>query len=84
MSVPTAIPEPTPAWVVDDAMRADDVQRAAEGVQVIVHAVNPPGYRNWGGLVLPMTDNSIAAAKAAGARCGPRRSDSASSWACWW
>jgi hypothetical protein len=43
--------------------RPHDVQRAAEGVQVIVHAVNPPGYRNWGGLVLPMTDNSIAAAR---------------------
>jgi nucleoside-diphosphate-sugar epimerase len=39
-------------------------QRAA----LIVHAVNPAGYRNWGGLVLPMIDNSIAAARAAGAR----------------
>ena len=38
------------------------------GAQLIVHAVNPPGYRNWKGTVLPMTENSIAAAKASGAR----------------
>jgi nucleoside-diphosphate-sugar epimerase len=35
---------------------------------VIVHAVNPPGYRNWGQLVLPMIDNTTAAARACGAR----------------
>jgi nucleoside-diphosphate-sugar epimerase len=35
---------------------------AAEGCSVIVHAVNPPGYRNWSTQVLPMLDNSIAAA----------------------
>ena len=34
----------------------------------IVHAVNPPGYRDWDRLVLPMIDNSIAAARATGAR----------------
>ena len=33
-----------------------------------MHAANPPGYRNWAGLVLPMLESSIAAAKAAGAR----------------
>jgi hypothetical protein len=32
------------AWVLGDAMNANDVRRAAEGVQAIVHAVNPPGY----------------------------------------
>ncbi len=50
-------------WIAGDAMSANDVRRAAEGVGAIVHAVNPPGYRNWGDLVLPMIDNSIAAAK---------------------
>ena len=55
-------------WMTGDATNAADVRRAAEGVQVIVHAVNPPGYRNWGKLVLPMIDNSIAAAQATGAR----------------
>ena len=34
---------------------------------MIVHAVNPPGYRRWGELVLPMLDNTLAAASAQGA-----------------
>ncbi|MES2262954.1 MAG: NAD-dependent epimerase/dehydratase family protein [Pseudomonadota bacterium] len=55
-------------WIHGDAMRRDDVVAAARGAQLIVHAVNPPGYRNWGQLVLPMLDNSIAAARASGAR----------------
>jgi nucleoside-diphosphate-sugar epimerase len=54
-------------WHRGDAMSAADVAAAA-GVSVIVHAVNPPGYRNWGKLVLPMLDNTIAAARANGAR----------------
>ena len=55
-------------WLEGDAMRAVDVLRAAQGVSLIVHAVNPPGYRNWGQLVLPMLDNTIAAAAKTGAR----------------
>jgi nucleoside-diphosphate-sugar epimerase len=55
-------------WVQGDAMNKEDVIEAAKGASVIVHAVNPPGYRNWGKLVLPMIDASIAAAKASGAR----------------
>ncbi|GEO83894.1 membrane protein [Ciceribacter naphthalenivorans] len=55
-------------WVQGDAMNRADVVAAAEGVELIAHAVNPPGYRNWGELVLPMIDNTIAAAKASGAR----------------
>ncbi|MGQ7842882.1 NAD(P)H-binding protein [Granulosicoccus sp. 3-233] len=53
-------------WQAGDAMHEADVLRAAEGVDVIVHAVNPPGYRNWQTLVLPMLDNTIAAARAQG------------------
>lgn len=34
----------------------------------VVHAVNPPGYRNWSQLVLPMIENTIPAAKESGAR----------------
>ncbi|MBB5573240.1 MULTISPECIES: NAD-dependent epimerase/dehydratase family protein [Rhizobium] len=60
--------EPGFDWVQGDAMQAGDVLKAAAGVEVIVHAVNPPGYRNWGQLVLPMLDSTIAAAKAVGAR----------------
>lgn len=55
-------------WIAGDAMRAADVAHAAQGATLIVHAVNPPGYRDWGRLVLPMIDNSIAAARRGGAR----------------
>jgi nucleoside-diphosphate-sugar epimerase len=55
-------------WVRGDAMNRQDVMAAAVGAQIIVHAVNPPGYRNWAELVLPMIDNTIAAARASGAR----------------
>jgi nucleoside-diphosphate-sugar epimerase len=54
-------------WMTGDAMKAGDVRNAAEGCEVIVHAVNPPGYRNWSGQVLPMLANSISAAEAVGA-----------------
>ncbi len=54
-------------WVQGDAMNRADVLTAAQGCAVIVHAVNPPGYRRWGELVLPMVDNTIAAAQAQGA-----------------
>jgi nucleoside-diphosphate-sugar epimerase len=39
------------------------VRAAAAGCAVIVHAVNPPGYKRWGEVVLPMLDNTIAVAK---------------------
>ena len=55
-------------WVAGDAMNSAQVVAAAAGVGVVVHAANPPGYRNWKGLALPMLESSIAAAKAAGAR----------------
>jgi nucleoside-diphosphate-sugar epimerase len=55
-------------WVKGDAMTPADVLAAAEGVQVIVHAANPPGYRNWRGLAMPMLRSTIAAAKARGVR----------------
>jgi nucleoside-diphosphate-sugar epimerase len=55
-------------WVRGDAMSASDVAAAAQGASVIVHAVNPPGYRKWNEVVLPMIDNTIAAARREGAR----------------
>ena len=55
-------------WVQGDVMNEADVVAAAKDAAVIVHAVNPPGYRNWGELVLPMLDSTIAAARASGAR----------------
>ena len=54
-------------WIAGDAMRREDVMAAAQGCSVIVHAVNPPGYRRWAELVLPMLDNTMAAATAQGA-----------------
>jgi nucleoside-diphosphate-sugar epimerase len=55
-------------WVAGDAMNAADVAAAAEGAAILVHAANPPGYRNWRGLAVPMLGNSLAAARASGAR----------------
>jgi nucleoside-diphosphate-sugar epimerase len=55
-------------WVKGDAMQLSDVLEAACGTTLIVHAANPPNYQNWRGLALPMLDNTIAAAKASGAR----------------
>lgn len=49
-------------WLRGDAMQRQDVLDAAQGCQVIVHAVNPPGYRHWAERVLPMVEHSIAAA----------------------
>jgi nucleoside-diphosphate-sugar epimerase len=54
-------------WRRGDAMSAADVAAAAAGAELIVHAVNPPGYRNWSELVLPMLDSTLAAARAGGA-----------------
>jgi len=55
-------------WVQGDALNAADVARAAAGADLLFHGANPPGYQNWEGLAVPMLANSIAAAKASGAR----------------
>jgi nucleoside-diphosphate-sugar epimerase len=55
-------------WIRGDAMRSRDVVEAARGTELIVHAANPPNYRNWRGLALPMLDNTIAAARSSNAR----------------
>jgi nucleoside-diphosphate-sugar epimerase len=57
--------------VTGDALRSSDVLAAAKGAELIVHGVNPPGYRDWDRLVLPMLENTIAAARAQGARLLP-------------
>jgi nucleoside-diphosphate-sugar epimerase len=54
-------------WINGDALDRTSVMSAARGVSVIVHAVNPPGYHNWAKVVLPMLDNTIAAAELTGA-----------------
>jgi nucleoside-diphosphate-sugar epimerase len=55
-------------WVKGDAMSASDVVAAAKAATIIFHAANPPGYRRWRELAIPMLENAIAAAKASGAR----------------
>jgi len=55
-------------WRVGDAMSAEDLRRAAQGVDVIFYGANPPKYQNWDLVCLPMIRNSIAAAEAVGAR----------------
>lgn len=55
-------------WVPGDAMQEEDVVRAAASVDVIFHGANPPGYRNWRGLAIPMLRNAISAAEGVGAR----------------
>src|SRR6185312_7359642 len=55
-------------WVKGDAMIEADVVAAAKGAQLLVHGANPPAYRNWAGLQLPMLNASIAAARAADVR----------------
>jgi nucleoside-diphosphate-sugar epimerase len=57
-----------PDWVCGDAMEREAVIRAAAGVDLIFHGANPPYYRNWRGLALPMLGNAIAAARETGAR----------------
>lgn len=55
-------------WAKGDAMNPADVIAAAKGAALIFHGANPPGYKNWPALVLPMLESTIAAAKASGAR----------------
>ncbi len=54
--------------ITGDAARDQDLVAAAQGASLIVHAVNPPLYRNWRGLAIPMLRNAIAAARVSGAR----------------
>ena len=61
-------PDPRIEWIAGDAIDTASVQAATRGAALIVHAVNPPGYHDWDKLVLPWIDNTIAAAKACGAR----------------
>lgn len=48
--------------IVGDAANIEDVRRAAEGVELIVYAVNPPKY-HWQGVVLPLLENTAQVAE---------------------
>lgn len=49
-------------------MNEADVIAAAQNVGLVFHGANPPGYRRWRELAIPMLAHAIAAAKASGAR----------------
>ncbi len=55
-------------WIAGDSMSEADVTAAAAGARLIFHGANPPGYKNWRGLAIPMLQNTIAAARQSGAR----------------
>ena len=55
-------------WVAGDAMNEADMIGAAKDVSVILHGANPPKYRDWRGLAIPMLENAVSAARASGAR----------------
>ncbi len=55
-------------WIKGDALNEADVVSAAQHVDCICHAANPPKYQKWRELAVPMLANAIAAAKASGAR----------------
>lgn len=55
-------------WVKGDAMHAAAVAEAAAGTDVIFHGANPPDYKDWRDLAMPMLENSIHAARTQGAR----------------
>ncbi len=48
--------------VTGDAANIEDVRTAADGVDLIVYAVNPPKYR-WEGVVLPLMENTARVAE---------------------
>ncbi|HXE17619.1 MAG TPA: NAD(P)H-binding protein [Stellaceae bacterium] len=55
-------------WVDGDAMNAASVTCHAAGAQIIFHGAHPANYANWEEWGIPMFQNSMAAAKEAGAR----------------
>ena len=46
-------------WIKGDALDRDSIVAAAQGTDVIVHAVNPSGYRNWATLVLRSEERRV-------------------------
>ena len=49
-------------------MNEAEVIGAADGARILFHGANPPGYRRWRELAIPMLANSIAAGKRSGSR----------------
>ncbi|MBC7995302.1 MAG: NAD(P)H-binding protein [Rhizobacter sp.] len=65
--LPTALAaHPRVQAVRCDALDAHALRAAAQGVQVVIHALNPP-YTQWDKLALPLLDAAIGAARESGA-----------------
>jgi nucleoside-diphosphate-sugar epimerase len=56
------------SWARGDAMNAADVLEAARDARFIFHGAHPANYAHWEEWGVPMLANSLAAAKATGAR----------------
>ncbi len=54
-------------WTVKRFQRGTDMMAAAQGVDVIVNAMNPPNYHAWDRLIPEITAQVIAAGLASGA-----------------
>ncbi len=54
-------------WEVWRWQRGTDMTAAAQGADVIVNGLNPPGYHDWARLIPQITAQVIAAAQASGA-----------------
>jgi nucleoside-diphosphate-sugar epimerase len=63
-----ASPDLAVTLVRGDAMHEADVVAAAKSASILFHGANPPGYRRWRELAIPMLANAITAARASGAR----------------
>lgn len=50
-------------WYQGDALKPNDVVRASRDCEVILHAVNPPGYKHWDKWALPMLEATLEAAQ---------------------
>lgn len=55
-------------WFKGDALNSEDVLKASRGADIILHGVNPPGYKNWDTDAMPMLQNSVNAAVQGDAR----------------
>ncbi len=57
----------TAGWTVLRYQRGTDMSAAAQGADLIVNGLNPPGYHNWDKLIPEITSSVLASGRASGA-----------------